>query len=245
MRVGIISDVHSNIDALIAVFNKFQEENINQIICLGDVIGIGPYPQKCIQYLIDRKDNIKALVKGNHENYLLKGIPKRNHNEPNARPLSEEEIATHTWNHKQLNVKQVEFISKLKNRDIIEIEGKKIVLEHYPMDNKDKFKRFYKIPTLEQISENFENKEADIFLFGHTHAQIHYKNNNKYYINPGSLGCPVNTNCACAGILEIENNKINFKQLEVKYDIKKVVNDIKTINYPLNKVMLKLFYGED
>ena len=244
MKIGIISDVHSNIDALIAVFNKFQEENINQIVCLGDVIGIGPYPQKCIQYLMDRNDMINAFVKGNHENYLLKGIPKRNHNEKNAKPLSEEEIATHTWNHRQLQPKQVEFISKLKNRDVLEIENKKIVLEHYPMDNKDKFKKFYKIPTLEQICENFENKNADIYLFGHTHTQIYYENNNKYFINPGSLGCPINTNCACAGILEIKNNNIKYEQLEIKYDIHKVINDIKTIKYPLNNFMIKCFYGE-
>ena len=46
MKIGVISDIHSNILALEAVFNKFEEKNINNIICLGDIIGIGPYPEK-------------------------------------------------------------------------------------------------------------------------------------------------------------------------------------------------------
>lgn len=42
MKIGVISDVHSNIDALKKVFEKFEEMKIDKVICLGDVIGIGP-----------------------------------------------------------------------------------------------------------------------------------------------------------------------------------------------------------
>lgn len=134
MKIGIISDIHSNIDALIAVFNEFDNKWINKIICLGDVIGIGPYLEKCIKYLMDRRDMILSFVKGNYENYLLNEIPIKNHNEKNGRILNEEERETHKWNHSRLNDSQIEYIKKLKNRDSIIIEGKKIVIEYYPMD---------------------------------------------------------------------------------------------------------------
>lgn len=39
MKIGIISDIHGNIDALDAVLKELEKENINKIICLGDFIG--------------------------------------------------------------------------------------------------------------------------------------------------------------------------------------------------------------
>ena len=44
MRLGIITDIHSNKQALKAVLEKFDEINIDKIICCGDIIGIGPNP---------------------------------------------------------------------------------------------------------------------------------------------------------------------------------------------------------
>lgn len=242
MRIGIISDVHSNILALEKVFNVYKEKNIDKIICLGDVIGIGPYSEKCIQFLIDRNDNIISFVKGNHENYLLKGLPQTSHNEKNGRILTEEDIKTHKWNHNRLSFEQINYIRTLKNRDVINVIGKKIVIEHYPMDENEKFKKYFKQPTIDELNEIFDIKDAAVYLFGHTHQQIYYKNNQQHYINPGSLGCPINTNCACAGILEIDNDKVNYEQLEVKYDVDAVVNDIKELDYPLNHFMIKTFY---
>ncbi len=39
MKIGIISDIHGNIDALNAVLKEIEKENIDKIICLGDFIG--------------------------------------------------------------------------------------------------------------------------------------------------------------------------------------------------------------
>lgn len=245
MKIGIISDIHSNILALEEVFKKFKTEKVDAVICIGDVIGIGPYPEKCIQFLMDNKNMILSYVKGNHENYLLNGIPKRNHNEKNAKPLSEEEIATHRWNHAKLNEKQRNFINNLKNRDEIIVEGKKVVIEHYPMDENYKFKRFCKNPTATEVKELFDNKNADIYLFGHTHKIYYYNDKVKYYINPGSLGCPIDTQSANAGILIIEKDNIKYEQIQVKYDIDKVITDIIKLKYPLNDFMIDIFYRKD
>ena len=56
MKIGIITDIHSNINALNVVLNKFDKIKIDKIICCGDVIGIGPNPEETIQALIKRKD---------------------------------------------------------------------------------------------------------------------------------------------------------------------------------------------
>ena len=81
MRIGIISDVHSNIDALRAVFQEFTDQGIDKIICLGDIIGLGAHPEECAQFLEKRQSQLLASLRGNHEDYLLKELPVYNHND--------------------------------------------------------------------------------------------------------------------------------------------------------------------
>lgn len=242
MKIGIISDIHSNILALEETYKKFQKENVEKIICIGDVVGIGPYPEKCVQFIADKKDKFISIVKGNHENYILKGIKRKNHTERDAKPMNDEQIATHLWNHSRISGEQKKIIEEWKDRDNIEINNKKIIIEHYPMDKNNKFKKFHKNPSISEIVELFEDKEADIYLFGHTHQKYYINKDEKYFINPGSLGCPINTRCANAGILEIENNEIKYEQININYDIDEVIKDIKKLNYPLNKYIINNFY---
>ncbi|MBR9691893.1 metallophosphoesterase [Candidatus Woesearchaeota archaeon] len=67
-RKAIISDMHGNLEATIAVFKDIDEQNIENIICIGDVIGYGANPGECLDELIKR--NIVS-TKGNHESAIL------------------------------------------------------------------------------------------------------------------------------------------------------------------------------
>ena len=113
MKIGIITDVHSNIIALNTVLNEFEKIKVDKIICCGDVIGIGPNPEETIQALIKRKDILLA-VRGNHEQYLLKGLPKNVHDD--GRTMSLEEIDNHEWTHSKLSENSKNFISQFKER---------------------------------------------------------------------------------------------------------------------------------
>lgn len=56
MKIGIITDVHSNIIALNAVLNEFEKIEVDKIICCGDIIGIGPNPEETVQKLMKSDD---------------------------------------------------------------------------------------------------------------------------------------------------------------------------------------------
>ena len=96
MKLGIITDVHSNINALNAVLEEFDKIQVDSVICCGDIIGIGPNPEETVQELIKIKDMLIA-VRGNHEQYLLEGLPKEVHD--NKRKMSDDEIKKHEWTH--------------------------------------------------------------------------------------------------------------------------------------------------
>ena len=64
---AILSDIHSNIQALDAVLADVEKHDVSEIICLGDVIGYGPNPRECI----DRAMDFDIVLQGNHEQALM------------------------------------------------------------------------------------------------------------------------------------------------------------------------------
>lgn len=242
MKIGIITDIHSNINALKIVLNKFEEIKVDRIICCGDIIGIGPSPEETVQELMKNKDKLIA-VRGNHEQYLLNGLPKNVHDD--KRIMSLEEIANHEWTHSKLSENSKSFIRQFKISNIIEIEGKKIYIVHYPSDRNGIYRSHIKKPTIKQNEVMFSGIDADIFIYGHTHTKSINSKNNKWYINSGSLGCPVNSNIANAGILEINENEIHYEQLKIEYNVNEVIREIERLKFPFYKGILKIFYRKE
>jgi predicted phosphodiesterase len=64
VRRAIISDIHGNYEALVAVLAHIDSQNVDQIACLGDIIGYGPNPVECLDLVIERCD---WTILGNHD----------------------------------------------------------------------------------------------------------------------------------------------------------------------------------
>lgn len=65
---AIISDIHSNLEALEVVLQDIERRGIKEIICLGDVVGYGPNPRECLD-LVRRKTRLCLM--GNHDHAVL------------------------------------------------------------------------------------------------------------------------------------------------------------------------------
>ncbi len=61
---AILSDIHSNLEALTVVLADIEKRGIKTIYCLGDVIGYGPNPKECLDLIIDKTE---WCVLGNHD----------------------------------------------------------------------------------------------------------------------------------------------------------------------------------
>jgi len=62
--IAIISDIHSNLEALQAVLADIERQGIERIVCLGDIVGYGPNPRECLDLIMER---CEACVCGNHD----------------------------------------------------------------------------------------------------------------------------------------------------------------------------------
>ncbi len=64
MRIAIISDIHSNLEALQKSIDIISDNMIDKIICLGDIVGYGANPKECLKSITEISSNI---LLGNHD----------------------------------------------------------------------------------------------------------------------------------------------------------------------------------
>ncbi|HEY6077908.1 MAG TPA: metallophosphoesterase family protein, partial [Polyangiaceae bacterium] len=64
MRLGILSDIHANYEALSAVVEAFKSEDIDRYYCLGDTVGYGGSPNECADVV---RGLVEATILGNHD----------------------------------------------------------------------------------------------------------------------------------------------------------------------------------
>ena len=68
MRIAVISDVHSNLHALEAVLAEADAAGVDELWCLGDLVGYGPRPNECVDLLRERT---AICLAGNHDQVVL------------------------------------------------------------------------------------------------------------------------------------------------------------------------------
>ncbi|MEZ6048019.1 MAG: metallophosphoesterase family protein [Planctomycetaceae bacterium] len=61
---AIISDIHGNLEALQAVLEDIKSHSIEEIYCLGDIVGYGPNPRECVDLVMEK---CSVVILGNHD----------------------------------------------------------------------------------------------------------------------------------------------------------------------------------
>ena len=64
MKIAVVSDIHANWHAFDAVLADVDEEGVDEVWCLGDLVGYGPQPNACVEAARERSD---VCLIGNHD----------------------------------------------------------------------------------------------------------------------------------------------------------------------------------
>jgi len=191
--IGIISDVHGNYSALRTVLARLDGLGVSRIICLGDTAGYYSQVNECCEALRER--NVFSVM-GNHDWYLAR----------NERcPRSNSANACLDYQHGVITAQNLAWLGSLAERSIqagvsIVHGGWNDPLEEY----------------LRPSSEYFTPLPGRIFASGHTHVQCLWKDGNKAYCNPGSVGQPRDGD-ARAGFATWNGESFDLHRVE--YDI--------------------------
>ncbi len=246
MRYLIISDIHSNLEALEAVL-KDAEGRYEAVLCLGDIVGYGPAPNECIE----RVRGLPSLscVAGNHDWAAISKIGIEDFN-PDAR-------AATIWTQKTLTPISSAYLRSLPEKIVLE---EKITIVHgsprYPIWE-------YILSTLTAL-ENFGHFETPWCLVGHSHVPVIFAfNENKpnfcdafvppenepvfldpdfrFIINPGSVGQPRDGDPrASYAILDSEKGVVELRR--VVYPVDKTQAMMEKVGLP-PRLIARLSFG--
>lgn len=102
MKIGILSDIHSNLEALQVAMKWLEEQKVDEIVCLGDVVGYGPNPNECCEII---SSAAVATLLGNHDAAAI-GAMSTEYYYDSARVAIE-------WTRRQLSPKHLEWLFQL------------------------------------------------------------------------------------------------------------------------------------
>lgn len=181
MRIGVMSDIHANLVSFEAVLRALDREQIDTIVCLGDVAAIGPQPHEAIERL--RSLNCPVIL-GNADAWLLDPKPAVEENEDAKRIVD-----INLWCRKQLSPTDLAFIRSFSSTHEISLDdGLKMVCYHgSPKSNTDKISA---TTPDDELKRMLSGCDASLLAGGHTHTQMLRRYGNKLIINPGTVGSP-------------------------------------------------------
>jgi len=229
-KIGLISDIHGNDLAFKEVLKRLND--VDEIICLGDMIGIGPNSNEVVD--IAKCLNKFSCVMGNHERYLLYGFDNP------LSCLSKDDVK---WTNDSISKENVNYIKSLPLEIRRTYNNKELVFMHYARFTLESlmFTVIVKDPNGDSLDELFLKHGGDYIFYGHEHIKSEFDGKKKY-IDVGSLGCPYpDKDKARYGILTIDDD-IKYEGFEFTYDSSIVVNDMERKKMPNRDFVSKAFY---
>lgn len=190
MKAAIISDIHSNLEALQAVIKDIKKRRIKNTLCLGDLVGYGADPDECIKICINEA---KLITAGNHDWAAIDKTSIAVFN-----PVAAEAIR---WTQKHAKKKN---LNRLKRLDLRQKTDDLFLVHATP---KHPAKWNYLL-SLEEFQEQFSHFDEQVCFIGHSHipcAVFQDANgytdfvrdnpfplieNRKYIVNVGAVGQP-------------------------------------------------------
>ena len=219
MKIAFIADIHANIFALKKVLQDIEKQNVDKIICLGDLVGYAPYPNEVINLI--KEKNI-LTIQGNYdestgEELMVCGCDYESQKE------TENANKSLFWTQEEVSEENKKWLAELPKEKKIEIEGWNLYLVHgSPRKNNE-----YLYADSKEVKEIAKNFEFDVLLSGHTHLPYFKVINEKYIVNAGSAGKPKHGNPrATYVILDIKKDSIDYTDREVKYNEEKIATAI-------------------
>jgi len=231
-RTAILSDIHGNLSALEAVLEDVRTQAVDEIICLGDVVGYGPRPRECL----DKTMEFAFTVLGNHDSSAIFDPEGFNSTAERAIFWTREQL--HTADTPALCRRRLEFICKMPR--VVQRDGQ-LFVHGSPRG-----------PTTEYVfPEDTQNPRKMDKLFslvtrvcfqGHTHVPGIFTSENrflrssdvserfrlfdnvaKWMVNVGSVGQPRDGDPRSCYVIW-DDNTVTFRR--IPYDIEQTVREI-------------------
>ena len=222
MRLAILSDIHSNLQALQQALSVVNGLGVDQILCLGDIVGYGANPNECVDLI---RKHCATVVRGNHDLATVDLAHSAFH--------PEEARAVNAWTLKKLTGENRRYLAWLPFR---QVEGGFTLVHACPESPLD----WDHIQSRESAAKQFSHFTTSVCFVGHTHIPFvlredllsgQLKRDMKVLINVGSVGQSRDGNPQLSfGIFDTEGWA--YENIRSPYDVQGAVSAINIAGLP-------------
>jgi diadenosine tetraphosphatase ApaH/serine/threonine PP2A family protein phosphatase len=236
MRVAAISDIHANLPALEAVLEAIEDAAVEEIWCLGDVIGYGAQPDECADLVRER---CALCLVGNHDLAVLGAL--------DIAAFSEAAAEAVVWTRENVAERTLAMLGEL------EPAGQRDGIDLFHASPRDPVWEY--VLSAEQADACLDAQEARIALIGHSHVSLFFVRPDadgeaeeirgaqagdgtlldlsagRWLVNPGSVGQPRDGD-ARAAWLELDTGEATSRFHRVSYDVDRAAAAIVASNLP-------------
>lgn len=232
MRLAIISDIHSNLEALRSAFEVIDREGVDEVICLGDTVGYGANPNECLSIVRER---CSTILLGNHDAAAI-DLSVANHFTMNAQLSAMWTFANLFEEHKVF----LRGLSQTEPRDDI------IFSHSSPFEPQE----WHYVISDFDMREAFHAFTERICFIGHSHIPVIFSERGKtpaigtagrFIVNVGSVGQPRDGKPELSFGL-FDTKAWTYRNIRTQYDIRTAAEKIRKAGLP-HALAERLYHG--
>ena len=221
MRVAVISDVHGNYKALEAFQDYIESRSVDAIIGLGDYVTDSPYPERTLSMIYEMQKKYPChLIRGNREEYLL----DNRRQDQGWHICSPNGALYYTYQH--VSDADLDWMEAMPSEMVLQLGNcPALTLCHgAPGVIRGNFE--FDRPLKEQ---SMKRLQTPYLLGGHSHHQEVDRLYGKTYLNPGSLGMPIDEQGRHIQFAMMEGNSLGWEieLLTMDYDVEGFLRDFR------------------
>jgi predicted phosphodiesterase len=231
VRIALFSDVHGNGVAFRAMLDDLARQDVDSGVCLGDHAQGGPQPAECLELL---RELGWPAVMGNSDHFLLTL-------DPGAEEFTTEQIENAKWSQSQLSDDLLAFHRDFQPTAELELgDGRTLLAFHATPRSRDETVGPW-MPE-EEFRAPFEGVDGSVFAGGHSHQQWARRLGDAYYVNPGSVGFPLDHHqsasppradvCAEYAILNLDGRAISVEFRRIPFDVDELLESVAASGLP-------------
>lgn len=191
MRIGLISDIHTEIDNLKRALDLLDEHGVMGVLCAGDLVEKGPaWGGNAVVDLIREREI--PTVRGNHDSSARSNERWLRANAEPGHPALAERL---------LSAETLDFLDTLPLKRTYDIRGQRLVLAHGTPWSEWQYVYPNAMPSL--CDRLAEETNADVLVLGHTHRPMRIEVADLVIVNPGSVAGTYAMDSATCAVLAL------------------------------------------
>ena len=221
MRVAVISDIHSNYKALEAFLSYMEKHPADAVICLGDYVTDGPYPERTLSLLHEMEKNHPCfLIRGNREEYLLENRKQ----DQGWHICSASGVLYYTY--QRLTGADLDWMESMPTERELRLGDCPALTICHGAPGLVRGNFIQDRALQERVLKELQ---TGYLLGGHSHHQEICKLYGKVYLNPGSLGMSIDGQGRHVQFAMMEGNSRGWeiKPLTIDYDVEGFLRDFR------------------